>query len=53
MSFVQNPNQIVPKERILVKIWGYDFEGNEGIIHATMNKLREKLPKQFIKLLKA
>ncbi|MDD1504970.1 response regulator transcription factor [Lysinibacillus sp. CNPSo 3705] len=52
MSFVQNPNQIVPKERLLAKIWGYDFEGNEGIIHATMNKLREKLPKQFIKTIK-
>ncbi len=52
MSFVQNPNQIIPKESILTKIWGYDFKGNEGIIHATMNKLRGKLPQQFIKTIK-
>ena len=52
MIFFHNPNQIVSKESIIIKIWGYDFEGNEGIIHATMNKLRGKLPPQFIKTIK-
>ena len=52
MVFFQNPNQIISKESILIKIWGYDFEGNEGIIHATMNKLRGKLPLHFIKTVK-
>jgi len=52
MVFFQNPNQIISKESILIKIWGYDFDGNEGIIHATMNKLRGKLPLHFIKTVK-
>lgn len=37
---------------MLVKIWGYDFEGNEGIVHASINKLRNKLPKNMIKTIK-
>ena len=49
---VQNKGKIVPHETMLVRIWGYDFKGNEGIIHATMKKLRDKLPARLIRTVK-
>ncbi|MDR2751501.1 MAG: response regulator transcription factor [Clostridiales bacterium] len=45
----RNRGRIVPHETLLVQIWGYNFEGNESIIHATMKKLRDKLPNGAIK----
>lgn len=52
MLLVQNKNKIVPHETLLVKIWGYDFNGNEGIVHANIKKLRDKLPKNVIRTVK-
>jgi two-component system response regulator VanR len=49
---VQNKGRIVPHETMLIRIWGYDFSGNEGIIHATMKKLRDKLPVNLIRTVK-
>ena len=49
---VQNKGRIVPHETMLIRIWGYDFNGNEGIIHATMKKLRDKLPVNLIRTVK-
>ena len=49
---VQNKGKIVPHETMLIRIWGYDFTGNEGIIHATMKKLRDRLPVNLIRTVK-
>jgi two-component system response regulator VanR len=48
----QNKGKIVSHETLLIRIWGYDFDGNEGIIHATMKKLRDKLPRGLIRTVK-
>ena len=48
----QNMGRIVPHETMLIRIWGYDWGGNEGIIHATMKKLRDKLPVNLIRTVK-
>jgi two-component system response regulator VanR len=50
--FVRNAGKIVPHETFLTRIWGYDFEGNEGIIHASIKKLRDKLPEKLIRTVK-
>jgi two-component system response regulator VanR len=50
--FVRNAGRIVPHETLLTRIWGYDFEGNEGIIHASVKKLRDKLPRSLIRTVK-
>ena len=50
---VQNKGKIVPHETMLIRIWGYDFKGNEGIIHANMKKLRDKLPANLIRTVKS
>lgn len=52
MLFAQNKGKIIQHETMLVKIWGYDFEGNEGIVHASINKLRNKLPENIIRTIK-
>ena len=50
--FVRNQGRIVPHETLLTHIWGYDFDGNEGIIHASVKKLRDKLPRNMIRTVK-
>jgi len=52
MLLALNKGKIVPRETLLTKIWGYDFGGNEGIIHASIKKLRDKLPGSLIKTVK-
>lgn len=52
LLFVMNKDKIIPHETLLTRIWGYDFEGNEGIIHASIKKLRDKLPENLIKTVK-
>jgi len=50
--FARNAGKIVSHEALLTRIWGYDFDGNEGIIHASMKKLRDKLPRGIIRTIK-
>ena len=50
--FARNAGKIISHETLLTRIWGYDFEGNEGIIHASMKKLRDKLPCGIIRTIK-
>ena len=52
LLFARNAGTIVTRENLLTRIWGYDFEGNEGIIHATIKKLRDKLPCGIIRTVK-
>jgi len=49
---MQNSGKIIKHETLLTRIWGYDFDGNEGIVHATMKRLRDKLPVNLIKTVK-
>jgi two-component system response regulator VanR len=48
----QNKGKIVVHESMLTKIWGYDFDGFEGIVHSNIKKLRSKLPVNIIKTVK-
>ena len=50
--FVRNSGKIITHENMLTRIWGYDFDGNEGIIHASIKKLRDKLPPNIIRTIK-
>ena len=52
MLLAQNKNKIIPHRTLLVKIWGYDFDGNENIVQANVGKLRSKLPVNVIKTVK-
>lgn len=52
LLLVRNKGIIIPHETLLAKIWGYDFDGNEGIIHTSVKRLRDKLPPGIIKTVK-
>lgn len=52
LLLAQNKGIIIPHETLLTKIWGYDFDGNEGIIHANIKRLRDKLPVNVIQTVK-
>ena len=42
---IANPKQILPKERIIEKIWGYDAEGDSSVVAEHVRRLRAKLAK--------
>jgi len=49
---LQNHGRILSYEGILTKIWGYDFNGGEGIVHVNIKRIRDKLPVNIIKTVK-
>ena len=50
--FMRSAGKIITHETLLTRIWGYDFDGNEGIVHASIKKLRDKLPCGIIRTVK-
>ena len=40
---MENKNTVVPRETLLVKIWGYDYEGGERVVDNHIKKLRKAL----------
>ncbi|HUZ77312.1 MAG TPA: response regulator transcription factor [Chloroflexota bacterium] len=41
--FLFNPRQVMAKDTILERVWGYDFEGEANIVEVYVRYLREKL----------
>jgi two-component system, OmpR family, response regulator VanR len=44
----QYKGRVVSHETMISRIWGYDFIGNEGIVHSHVKNLRKKLPIRLI-----
>ena len=42
--FLRNPHQLLPKENILERVWGFDFFGDSRTVDVHIKRLREKLP---------
>ena len=40
---MENKGRVVGREQLLIKIWGYDFEGNERVVDNHVKKLRKML----------
>jgi two-component system response regulator MprA len=38
-----HPRQVLPRERILQEVWGYDFEGNGNVLEVYVGYLRAKM----------
>ena len=47
-----NSKQTLSKEKILLHVWGYDFEGEDNIVEVYISYLREKLGDDAHKLIK-
>ena len=43
LFFMENPNRIFSREQLLVRFWGYDFDGNERVVDNHIKKLRKIL----------
>lgn len=46
--FLRNPQQILPREQIITKIWGYDTDINFNTLDVTMRSLRIKLSQLYL-----
>lgn len=40
---LEHKNQVVSREQILIRVWGYDYEGNERVVDNHVKKLRKAL----------
>ncbi len=48
----ENMGKVLTREKLLDKVWGYDFYGDDRIVDAHIKNLRKKLPFDIIKTLK-
>jgi len=46
--FFRNPGQILSRQQILDRIWGYDFEPDSNIVEVYVRYLRQKLGAEWI-----
>jgi len=53
LLLANNKNKIISHEALLTKIWGYDYEGDERIVHTYIKNLRNKLPLNLIKTIRS
>jgi DNA-binding response OmpR family regulator len=42
-QFLEHPRQVLSKEFLMDKVWGYDFGGNDNIVEVYVKQLRQKL----------
>lgn len=40
---MQNKNMVMSREQLLVKCWGYDYEGESRAVDTHIRRLRDKL----------
>lgn len=41
--FMRNKNRIITREQLLVRLWGYDFNGSDRVVDSHIKKLRKAL----------
>lgn len=39
----ENPGLVISRESLLIRVWGYDFDGNERVVDNHIKKLRQSL----------
>ena len=43
LFFMENPNRIYSREQLLIRFWGYEFEGNERVVDNHIKMLRKAM----------
>lgn len=43
MLFMRHPNQVLPRETIMERVWGYDFPGESNVLEVYVKNLRRLL----------
>jgi DNA-binding response OmpR family regulator len=47
VELASNPGVALSRERLLVRAWGFDFDGGERTVDAHVRRLRAKLEERF------
>lgn len=42
-AFMQHPQQVLERQQILTRVWGYDFAGEDNVLEVYVGYLRKKL----------
>lgn len=42
---MENSRKVVSRDSLIIRIWGYDFEGNDRVVDNHIRKLRKALGK--------
>lgn len=43
LFLLENPNRIFTRDQLLIRFWGYDFDGNERVVDNHIKKLRQAI----------
>lgn len=43
LFFMQNPRRVFSREQLLIRFWGWDFDGNERVVDNHIKKLRKAM----------
>ena len=47
-TFLTHPGQVLSRQQLLSRVWGYDFEGGSNIVDVYVGYLRRKLGNDLI-----
>ena len=50
LFFLENPNRVYSREQLLIRFWGYDFDGNERVVDNHIKKLRKGIEGSICKI---
>ena len=42
-QFLEHPRRVLPKDFLMDRVWGYDFDGNANVLEVYVMQLRQKL----------
>ena len=43
LFFLENPGRIFNREQLLIRFWGYEFDGNQRVVDNHIKKLRKAI----------
>lgn len=43
LFFLENPGRVYSRDQLLIRFWGYDFDGSERVVDSHIKKLRKAL----------
>jgi DNA-binding response OmpR family regulator len=51
-TFLQHPNQVLSREQLLARVWGYDYDPGSNVVDVYVGYLRKKLGQQRFETLR-
>ncbi len=43
LQFLNHPQRVLPKDFLMDRVWGYDFEGSTNVLETYVKQLRQKI----------